>query len=59
MAACDSFRTEEVIKAISQDEYSDLDEISEKGNTSSEHGTLIKVTAQDQNSPRIHFPSLV
>lgn len=38
MAACDSFRTEEVIKAISQDEYSDLDEISDKGSTSSEHG---------------------
>lgn len=38
MATCDSFRTEEVIKAISQDEYSDLDEISDKGSTSSEHG---------------------
>lgn len=38
MAACDSFRTEEVIKAISQDEYSDLDEISDKGSTSSKHG---------------------
>lgn len=38
MAACDSFRIEEVIKAISQDEYSDLDEISDKGSTSSKHG---------------------
>lgn len=38
MAARDSFRTEEVIKAIFQDECSDLDEISDEGSTGSEHG---------------------